>query len=99
MLSVNDKCAAKCRHTVLIVSSVSFFVIFSPYINHYGNFSVVVYSNYHNQPNYRTYPYKHTVKQFRSLQITTSVLFSLLFLKPYVVGTHLNCINLSMQFT
>ena len=48
--------------------------------------------------NYRTYPYKRTVKQYRSLQITTSVLFVYFFIKAYVVGTHLNCIDLSMQF-
>ena len=47
---------------------------------------------------YRTYPYKRTVKQFRSLQITASVLFVYFFVKAYVVGTHLNCIDLSMQF-
>ena len=30
---------------------------------------------YRIRPNYCTYPYKRTVKQFRSLQITASVLF------------------------
>ena len=50
------------------------------------------------RPNYRTYSYKHTVKQFGSLQITASVLFVYLFIQAYVVGTHLNCIDLSMQF-
>ena len=30
---------------------------------------------YHNRPNYRAYSYKRTVKQFRSLQMTKSVLF------------------------
>ena len=49
-------------------------------------------------PNYRTYPYKRTVKQFCSLQITASVLFFYFFIKAYVVGTHLTCIDLSMQF-
>ena len=29
---------------------------------------------YFNQPNYHTYPYKCTVKQFRSVQITANVL-------------------------
>ena len=48
--------------------------------------------------NYRTYPYKRTVKKFCSLQITASVIFLYFFLKAYVVGTHLNCIDLSMQF-
>ena len=48
-------------------------------------------------PNYRTYPYKGTLKYFRSLQITASVLFVHFFIKADVVGTHLNCINLSMQ--
>ena len=33
------------------------------------------------RPNYRTYPYKGTVKQFLSLQVTASVLFCLLFYK------------------
>ena len=33
-----------------------------------------------------------------SLQITASVLFVYFFVKAYVVGTHLNCIHLSMQF-
>ena len=50
------------------------------------------------QPNYLTYPYKRTVKQFRSLQITACVLFVYFLIKVYVVGTHLNCIDLSMQF-
>ena len=49
-------------------------------------------------PIYRTYPYKHTVEQFHSLQITASVLLSTILKKTYVVGTHLNCINLLMQF-
>ena len=48
--------------------------------------------------NYRIYPYKRTVEKFRSLQITVSVLFLYFFIKAYVVGTHLNCIDLSMQF-
>ena len=47
--------------------------------------------------NYHTYPYKRTVKQFCNLQITTSVLF-VFFIKAYFVGTHLNSIDLSMQF-
>ena len=38
------------------------------------------------------------VEKFRSLQITASVLFLYFFIKAYVVGTHLNCIDLSMQF-
>ena len=46
----------------------------------------------------RTYPYKRTVKQFRNLQNTASVLFVYFFIKAYVVGTLLNCIDLSMQF-
>ena len=49
-------------------------------------------------PNYRTYSYKRTVKQFHTLQITASVVFVYFFIKAYVVGTYLNCINLSMQF-
>ena len=32
------------------------------------------------------------------IQITASVLFVYFFIKAYVVGTHLNCIDLSMQF-
>ena len=42
--------------------------------------------NYRIWPNYRTYPYKRTVKKFRSLQITTSVLFSLLLYKGICWG-------------
>ena len=59
---------------------------------------------YRIRPNYHTYPYKRTVKhkrtvkQFHSLQITASVIFVYFFTKAYVVGTHLNCIDLSMQF-
>ena len=54
---------------------------------------------YRIRPNYRTYPYiKLTVKQFRSLQITTSVPFVYFFIKTNIVDTHLNCIDLSMQF-
>ena len=36
--------------------------------------------------NYRTYPYKRTVKKFHSLQITASVLFSLLLYKGICCG-------------
>ena len=43
-------------------------------------------------------PIKRTVEKFRSLKITASVLFLYFFIKAYVVGTHLNCIDLSMQF-
>ena len=53
---------------------------------------------YRIRPNYRTYPYKRTVKRFRSLQIIISVRFVYFFINAYVVGTHLNCIDLSMQF-
>ena len=55
-------------------------------------------SNYRIHPNNRTYPYKRTVKQFRSFQITARVLFDYFCIEIYVVGTHLNCIDLSMQF-
>ena len=58
----------------------------------------IVSKEYHIRPNYCIYPYKHTVKQFSSLQITASVLFVYFFIKAYVVGTNLNCINLLMQF-
>ena len=34
--------------------------------------------------NYRTYPYKRTVKKFRSLQITASVIFLYFFLKACI---------------
>ena len=53
--------------------------------------------NYRIRPNYRIHPYKRTVKWFCSLQITANVLFVYFFMKAYVVGTHLNCINV-MQF-
>ena len=54
--------------------------------------------NYRIRPDYRSYPYKGTWKQFCSLQVTASVLFVYFLIKAYVVGTHLNCILLSMQF-
>ena len=42
-------------------------------------------------------PYKRTVKKFRSLQITASVLFLYFFIKAYVVGiAHLNIIALTV---
>ena len=41
---------------------------------------------YRIRPNYRTYPYKRTVKKFHSFQITTSVLFSLLLYKGICCG-------------
>ena len=41
---------------------------------------------YRIRSNYRTYPYKRTVKKFRSLQITASVLFSLLLYKGICCG-------------
>ena len=53
---------------------------------------------YRIRPNYCTYTYMLTVNQFRSLPITAIVLFVYFFRKVYVVGTHLNCIDLSMQF-
>ena len=54
--------------------------------------------NYLIRSNYHTYPCKRTVKKLRTLQITASVLFLYFFIKAFVVGTHLNCINLLMQF-
>ena len=53
---------------------------------------------YRIRSNYRTYPYKRTVKKFRSLQMAVSTSFVYFFIKAYIVGTHLNCIDLSMQF-
>ena len=53
---------------------------------------------YHIGPNYCTHSYKRTVKEFPSLQITACVLFVFYLFKAYVVGIHLNCINLSMHF-
>ena len=59
---------------------------------------IVVPYEYRIRSNYCTYPYKRTVKKFSSLQITASVLFLYFFIEAYVVVTHLNCIDLSMQF-
>ena len=59
------------------------------------NLSGVMYM-YHIRYNCSTYPYKRTVKQFHSLQITASVPFVYFFIKAYAVGTHLNCIDLLM---
>ena len=53
---------------------------------------------YRIRSNYGTYPYKRTVKKFRSFQMAVSIPFVYFFIKAYVVGTHLNCIDLSMQF-
>ena len=53
--------------------------------------------HYRSQSSFRTYRIwsnYRTVKQFHSLH----VLFVYLFIKAYVVSTHLNCINLLMQF-
>ena len=50
--------------------------------------SATGYNTYRIRPNYRTYSYKRTVKQFRRLQITASILFVYFFIKTYVVGTH-----------
>ena len=66
------------------------------YIKHHKNNTIK--RKYCVWPNYSTYPYKRTVKQFRSLQITASVLFVYFFIKAYGMGTHLNCNVLSMQF-
>ena len=55
---------------------------------------------YRIRPNYRTYPYKRTVKQFRNLQMTDSVIFVYFFIKAFVViccDTYLNCTD-KMQF-
>ena len=56
------------------------------------------FDRYHIQPNYHTYPYKCTVKQFHSLQITACVLFVYFYIKTYIVGTHLNCIGNSNEY-
>ena len=56
-----------------------------------------LHHSYPIRSNYRTYPYKRTVKKFRSLQIIASILFVYFFIKAYVVDTHLNC-DLSIQF-
>ena len=53
-------------------------------------------STYHIQLNYTTHPYKHSVMQFRSLQLTACVLFVNFFIKAHVVnalkmGTHNMC--------
>ena len=58
----------------------------------------ILFFYYRIRSNYRTYPYKCTLMKFRSLQITASVHFIYFFIKAYVVGSHLNCIDLSMQF-
>ena len=52
--------------------------------------------NYRVQPNYHTYPYKCTVKQFCSLQLQP-VYYIYFFIKAYVVCTHLNCIVDAIQ--
>ena len=41
-------------------------------------------NEYRIRSSYRTYPYKHTVKKFCSLQITTSAHFLYFFTKAYV---------------
>ena len=51
---------------------------------------------YYIQPNYHVYPYKCSVKQFYSLQITASVLFVYFFIKAYLEDTHSNCIDKQM---
>ena len=53
---------------------------------------------YRIRPNYRTYSYKRTVKQFHSLQITASVLYVYFFIKAYVVGTHLKWVPTTYAF-
>ena len=62
------------------------------------NFPLVcVHSSYRIRPNY---PYKPTIRQFRSFQITASVLFVyvfIMFIEAYVVGTHLTLRNKPIQ--
>ena len=66
-------------------------------VNRYG--FTLEKCSYRIRSNYRTYPYKRTLMKFHSLQITASVLFiNFFFIKVYVVGSHLICIDLSMQF-
>ena len=88
------------RHLVSAFLDLKF-----PYLNHAGGKiqlmaaqHFISYIYYRIRPNYHTYPYKRTVKWFCSFQIIACVLFVYTFLKAYVVGTHLNCINLLMQF-
>ena len=65
------------------------------------NLFLVTFSFFLDQEVSRTYrirPIHRTDKQYRSLQIIASVIVVYFFIKAYVVGTHLNCIDLSMQF-
>ena len=71
----NDKKSDWCKCQSLLTGKIGWSLI-------YSNPS----SNYRIWPNYRTYPYKRTVKKFRSLQITTSVLFSLLLYRGICCG-------------
>ena len=90
-------------YTVCSVLSVEIYRVntlenyWSTMVNGASN-SAHLFNIYLIRSNYHTYLYKLTVKQFSSLQITASVLFVFFFIKAYVVGTHLNCIDKSMQF-
>ena len=68
------------------------------FIIKYSSLTNPLVFTYRIRSNYRTYPYKRTVKKFHSLQMAVSIPFVYFFIKAYVVGTHLNCIDLSMQF-
>ena len=50
------------------------------------------------RPNYRTYPYKPKVDKSIILRLQPVYFFVYFFVKAYVVGTHLNWIDLSLQF-
>ena len=49
------------------------------------------------QSNYRTYPYKHTVKHFVVLRLQLCI-FTCFIIKAYFVDTHLNCPDESRKF-
>ena len=81
----------------LVYSDHCIYQVFACFIVPYLYLDTLLIWNYCIRFNYRTYPYKRTVKKFRSLQITASVLFLHFFTKAYVVVTHLNCINFQLK--
>ena len=52
---------------------------------------------YRIRSNYRTYPYKPHSRNSVVFRLQPVYFFLYFFIKAYVVGTHLNCIDLSMQ--
>ena len=61
-------------------------------------FTLNIRASYRIRPNYRTYPVSAQSSKSIILRLQPVYFFVYFFIMAYVVSTHLNCIDLSMQF-